>query len=100
MRRPIRGGRVLFERLSEDASAVRYRVVLYVPDAEWEGEVRFALPDMGAEYSAWKGDGTPPAWLVDMCRAFGITITAARKKESPPRWPRRVHRWRAPKAES
>ena len=96
MERPKHGGRVLLELESAEEGQVRYRVTLYAPDREWCGTSTIHVED--GTVTMWEfADCPPPAWLVDGAVAFLKTVWNARRKETDPRWPRRVFRWRSPR---
>jgi len=94
---PQAGGRVVLTRDSVDEAAVNYVVGLHAPAQSWQSKASIRIADGDVTFESFDGEGEPPAWLVDMARAFLRTVWAGRQKESSPKWPRRLRRWRAPK---
>jgi len=94
---PEAGGRVVLTRGAVDDSEVTYEVGLHAPGGTWQSKAGIRVDDGEVTFTAFDGEGDPPDWLVGMARAFLRTVWVGRQKESPPRWPRRLRRWRAPK---
>ena len=95
-KRPRTGGRVVLERLEEAAERARYRVTLYLPDAEHVAEASIARGERSTEWTAWS-PGDPPAWLVAFAQAFldGVRRDVDRQPAGvTARWPQRLAYWR------
>ncbi len=94
---PSKGGRVVLTRKAVREDEVVYEVRLHAPEGTWQGDATIIIADGAIALPDFGGDAQAPPWLVDMARAFLRTVWSARRKEDPPRWPRRLRRWRAAK---
>ncbi len=91
---------MLLERLVEDgAERARYRVTLYLPDADHVAEATIARGERTTAWTPW-APGGPPGWLVAFAQAFldGVRRDVAKKPaDAPARWPQRLMYWRPAK---
>lgn len=98
---PEQGARLLFERRSADENQAEYQLTISETGGTWHAVVTIALPG-GSVALDWKS-GCPPLWLTEATGAFVRTMHAAWKRAdksvtAPQQiWPRRMHRWRAPR---
>ncbi len=90
---------MLLERLEEGAERARYRVTLYLPDAEHVAEAALVRGERTTDWTPW-APADPPAWLVAFAQAFldGVRRDVARQPaDAPARWPQRLMYWRPAK---
>jgi hypothetical protein len=92
---PDHGGRILLVRDSIAEGHVRYVVELETRDAVHRGDLRIAEADGSVALGEF--DGEPPAWLVAAVAPLARTLWTGRQKDESLPWPRRLHRWRAPR---
>lgn len=85
------GARILFERLAVDAEGARYAVVIGEGEGACRAEARLGkgLLEVGGF------DAPPAAWALESAK--GLLRTLAKNHAESADWPRRVHRWRAPR---
>jgi hypothetical protein len=89
---PRTGGRVVLD-LDPDAPGIRYRAALYLPGTLHRGAAEVA-PGGEVTFSEWEPPA-PPAWLVQLARAFLRSEWRARQRgDDPAPWPARISRWR------
>ena len=85
------GARFAIDRLEVDEAGARYRVTIGEGEDACRADVRLGrgplvLPDF---------DRPPPAWTIETLK--GLLRTLAKNHADAADWPRRVHRWRAPR---
>jgi hypothetical protein len=92
---PSDGARFLLERADGDdggGATVRYRAVIYTPDAEFAAEA--VLGDDGSvELGATGAPDDLHARLIAMAKLVARDAARLRDDGMPP-WPRRILRWR------
>lgn len=86
------GARFRFDRVSVDATGARYAVIIGEGEQAWHTEARLGLGVTELD----PFDPPAPVWAVDVARA--LLKTVAKNHAPSADWPRRVHRWRAPRA--
>jgi len=86
------GARFRFDRVSVDDAGARYAVIIGEGEAAWHTSAR-----LGVGVTVLDAFDPPaPEWAVEVARMLLKTIA---KNHAPSAdWPRRVHRWRAPRA--
>lgn len=95
------GGRFLFERMDATERTAAYRLTVTGEGEMWRAVAEVELP--GGEFELRWEVTRPPEWMTQTAQAFLKTqLTAYRRADrtsTPPDrlWPRRIHRWRAPR---
>ena len=90
---PEHGARVLFELEDDRAPGARYAVSLFLPEGELHcgnGQV-----EHGSEKVELLGAAEAPEWVRTLVLRLLRQIAAGQRSRQPPRWPRRIMRWRA-----
>ncbi len=90
---PEHGGRVLFVLAAHDETKAEYRVTLLANEHEYVATMNFTT-DGDTTVGAWSEP--PPEWLEKSVRGF--TRQLKLKQRELGKWPRRLLRWRKPKA--
>jgi hypothetical protein len=87
----VTGARFRFDRLAVEREGARYAVRVELGAEVCTAEAR--LGAAGAELGAF--DRSPPPWARE--QAVALLRTVAKNHAADADWPRRVHRWRAPR---
>lgn len=85
------GARFRFDRVSVDEGGARYAVIIGEGDQAWHTRARLGVGVTEIE----PFDPPAPDWAVEVARA--LLRTVAKNHGPSADWPRRVHRWRAPR---
>ncbi len=88
---PAGGLRFRFDRLSVDEAGAQYAVL--IGEGQGASTSRARLGDKVTELEPFEPPA--PTWAVDVARA--LLKTVAKNHAASADWPRRVHRWRAPR---
>jgi hypothetical protein len=88
---PDTGGRFSLLLEAHDVTRAAYALTLSTRLAEWSARAEVAVADGRVECSAWRGEGEPPAWLLQYVRA---ALRSAWHGHRDQGWPRRLTRWR------
>jgi hypothetical protein len=88
---PDTGGRFNLRLRQQDPEQAGYELILSAQGAQWSTEVTVASADGSVVCGAWRGDGQPPAWLLQYARSALRTAWQAHRQQG---WPRRLTRWR------
>jgi hypothetical protein len=88
---PDTGGRFSLRLRAQDAGHAGYDLTLAAHGAEWSTEATVSSTDGSVACGAWRGQGDPPAWLLQYARSALRTAWQGHREQG---WPRRLTRWR------
>jgi hypothetical protein len=88
--RPTAGARLVVEKTDEGATAVTYRGLVYLPDADVEAEATVALPGGATRVTLGAGGS------AELEKAMAALVRAATKPQvaAGEALPRKIVRWR------
>jgi hypothetical protein len=93
---PAHGARFSFELLGGEGDHARYRIEIATQGGSASGEARVGAGEAGlGEAELGTFDGPVEPWAVETALAFAKVLARSRDDETG--WPRRLHRWRAPR---
>lgn len=89
---PAHGARFLFELIEDEGDRARYRIEIATTGGSARADVQLGpgLAELGAF------DAPVEPWAAEAALAFAKLLARGRDEETG--WPRRLHRWRSPRA--
>jgi hypothetical protein len=85
------GARFRFDRLAVEGSQASYAVLVELPEGSCSGTAHLGPAGVSLEPFS----PPPPPWAIE--QATALLRTVAKNHAGDGDWPRRVHRWRAPR---